>query len=441
MMLSGWGRFPVIYAPVVTAPRSEAELAAAVAKGGVIARGNGRSYGDSAVSRRGTIDMRHFNRMISFDADTGVLVAEGGVLLADVITSFLPRGWFPLVTPGTKFVTLGGMIAADVHGKNHHRDGSMSAALEWVDVMNASGQVTRASRTSNTDLFDWVPGAMGLTGIILRAAIRLQPVETGWIKQTLIPAKNLAEAMDAFEANDASLYSVAWIDCLKGRPDMGRSLVMLGEHARQEELTSREKKDRFALKSKRKKRLPFDLPGFAMSGLVVKLFNSVFYRAGLRKKGDSLVDWDSYFYPLDAVLDWNKAYGRKGFLQFQCVLPLTNSKAGLEALLTAISDARAGSFLAVLKRFGDQSSKFSFPMLGYTLALDFPATDKNLRLLKELDRITIAHGGRFYLAKDARMSTQALIDSDPRTAAFVAHRQKTNSSGAFQSSQSERLAL
>lgn len=441
MMLSGWGRFPVVYAPDVVAPRTETELAEAVAKGGIIARGNGRAYGDSAVSRRGTVDMRHFNRMISFDDETGILVAEAGVLLADVITSFLPRGWFPLVTPGTKFVTLGGMIAADVHGKNHHRDGAMSAAVEWVDVMDAKGKVRRASPRKNKDLFNWTFGVMGLTGIILRAAIRLQPVETGWIRQTLVPAQNLAEAMEVFEANEASQYSVAWIDCLQGGASMGRSLVMLGEHAQADELTQRETDDRFALQPKRKKRVPFEFPGFAMSGLVVKIFNALYYRTGLRKQGDSLVDWDSYFYPLDAILEWNKVYGRKGFLQFQCVLPLETSKEGLEALLSAISDAGAGSFLAVLKRFGEQTSAFSFPMLGYTLALDFPATEKNLKLLKKLDQITIAHGGRFYLAKDARMSAQTLFESDPRAADLVAKRQKTKASGAFQSSQSERLAL
>lgn len=441
MMLSGWGRFPVVYAPIVKAPRSDVELASALRYGGVIARGNGRSYGDSAISRRGTVDMRHFNRMISFDNETGTLVAEAGVLLADVISSFLPRGWFPLVTPGTKYVTLGGMIAADVHGKNHHRDGSMAKSLEWVDVMDASGQVHRASRAENPELFNSIPGAMGLTGIILRAAIRLQRVETGWIQQTMIPASNLAEAMEVFEANDQSLYSVAWIDCLKRGANRGRSLVMLGEHASLDMLSARQKLDRYAMRPRRMKRVPFDFPSFAMSGPAVKAFNALYYGSGLRKAGDSIVDWDSYFYPLDAVLNWNRVYGRKGLLQFQCVLPLETSREGLNALLDTISEAGAGSFLAVLKRFGEQISAFSFPMLGYTLALDFPATDKNLSLLERLDQITIAHGGRFYLAKDARMSAQTLMESDARTAAFIAQRRNSNASVAFQSSQSERLAL
>lgn len=440
MRLSGWGRFPVVYAPV-TAPRNEAELADAVAQGGLIARGNGRAYGDSAISRQGTIDMRGFNRMISFDEKAGVLVAESGVLLADVISRFLARGWFPLVTPGTKFVTLGGMIAADVHGKNHHGHGSMVQSVDWIDIMGPDGQIRRASRSENSEIFDWSFGTMGLTGIILRAAIRLQPVETGWIRQTLIPAPNLGAAMEAFETHDAAPYSVAWIDCMSIGDAMGRSLVMLGEHARADMLGARERSDRHALARKRKLRFPIEAPGFVMSKPVIKAMNSVYYRNGLRQAGDALVNWDSYFYPLDAILDWNKAYGRNGFLQFQCALPLEASKPGLETLLKAISEAGAGSFLAVLKRFGAQSSRFSFPMLGYTLALDFPANDKNFKLLETLDAITLDYGGRFYLAKDARLRAQTLAASDTRLKGFLARRHETHADSTFQSSQSERLCL
>lgn len=440
MRLSGWGRFPVIHAPV-TAPRSEAELTATVAQGRVIARGNGRAYGDSAISRQCTIDMRCFNRMISFDDKTGVLVAEAGVLLADVISAFLQRGWFPLVTPGTKFVTLGGMIAADVHGKNHHRDGSMIQSVEWIDIMGPDGQVQRASRSENAEVFEWSFGTMGLTGIIVRAAIRLHPVETGWIRQTLIPASNLGKAMEVFETHDAVTYSVAWIDCLSTGAAMGRSLVMLGEHARPDELGFRERSDRHAQRPKRKFRFPIDAPNFAMSKPIIKAMNGVYYRNGLRQAGEKLVDWDSYFYPLDAVLDWNRAYGRSGFLQYQCVLPLEASERGLGTLLKVISDAGAGSFLAVLKRFGTQSTRFSFPMEGYTLALDFPATDKNLELLETLDAITLDHGGRIYLAKDARMRAQTFASSDTRLDEFLARRHETHADLVFQSSQSERLFL
>ena len=225
MQISGWGNFPKAEARM-RAPRTEPALAALVAEGHAIARGNGRSYGDSAISARNTIDMRQFDRMLSFNPATGQLVAEAGVMLGDVIDSFLPRGWFPMVTPGTKLITLGGAIAADVHGKNHHVDGSFRACVDWLDVMGPDGAVTRCSRDENAALFGWTIGGMGLTGVILRCAIRLRSVKSGWIRQQMIPTGNLAEAMDAFEANMAATYSVAWIDCAAKGAQMGRSLVV-----------------------------------------------------------------------------------------------------------------------------------------------------------------------------------------------------------------------
>lgn len=440
MKLTGWGRYAPVETELVT-PGTEADLAATVAGGGVIARGNGRAYGDSAVGPRRTVGMLAFNHMLAFDEATGVLEAEAGVFLADIIATFLPRGWFPLVTPGTKFVTLGGMIAADVHGKNHHKDGSMASCVQWVDIMDAQGRVRRCSPFENAELFSWIPGSMGLTGIILRAAIKLRKVDTGWINQTTIPAPNLKAAMIIFEGAHDFTYSVAWIDCLQTGRGMGRSLVMLGDHATPDQLSFRENRDPFALKAKGKKRLPFDAPDFVLSGPVVRAFNSLYYWKGSRNAGTNLVDWDSYFYPLDAILEWNRAYGRRGFVQFQCAFPLESSEAGLTALLKAIGKAGSGSFLAVLKRFGAQGGMFSFPMPGYTLALDFPANPANLALLKELDRITIDHGGRFYLAKDARMSSDVLHESDTRVPDFIHKRAELGTDRAFQSAQSERLLL
>ncbi len=440
MKLTGWGRYAAVDTELVT-PATEADLAATLAAGNVIARGNGRAYGDSAVGAGRTVKMGAFKHMLAFDDQTGVLEAEAGVLLSDIIATFLPRGWFPAVTPGTKFVTLGGMIAADVHGKNHHKDGSMAACVQWVDVMDASGQVRRCSPTQNAELFAWIPGAMGLTGIILRAAIKLKKVGTGWISQTTIPAPNLKSAMIIFEGAQDYTYSVAWIDCLQTGRAMGRSLVMLGEHASPGQLSFRERRDPFAQKPKRQKRLPFDAPDFVLSGPVVKAFNSLYYWKGSRGAGTRLVDWDAYFYPLDAILEWNRAYGRRGFVQFQCALPLESSEAGLAALLKAIGNAGSGSFLAVLKRFGAQGGVFSFPMPGYTLALDFPANPANLALLKELDAITIDHGGRFYLAKDARMTAEVLRKSDTRVPDFIDRRAALDANKVFHSAQSERLSL
>lgn len=440
MKLSGWGRYCAVETDYIR-PRSEAALALSLRQGDAVARGNGRAYGDSAVGSARTVGMLAFNHMLGFDEQTGVLEAEAGVLLSDIIATFLPRGWFPMVTPGTKFVTLGGMIAADVHGKNHHKDGSMAACLHWVDVMDQAGQVRRCSPTQNADLFAWTPGAMGLTGIILRAAIKLRKVHSGWIDQTTIPAPDLKSAMIIFEGAQEFTYSVAWIDCLQTGAATGRSLVMLGDHATDDALTFRERRDPYAQRPKRRKRLPFDAPEFVLSGPVVKAFNSLYYWQGSRGAGSRLVDWDTYFYPLDAILEWNRAYGRRGFVQFQCVLPLESAYAGLSALLSAIAKARAGSFLSVLKRFGAQDGVFSFPMPGYTLALDFPANPANLALLHELDAITIDHGGRFYLAKDARMSPEVLRASDGRVPDFIAKREALKTDRTFRSAQSERLSL
>jgi len=440
MNLAGWGRFPC-HECNVARPRSEEALRALMSRGSLIARGNGRAYGDSALSRTNTANMSAFNRMLAFDAKTGQLIAEAGLLLADVISVFLPRGWFPAVTPGTKFVTIGGVVAADVHGKNHHKDGSFGVFVDWIDVMDPEAVVRRCSLRDNADLFAWTIGGMGLTGVILRAAFRLRPVETGWIRQTTIPAANLDEAIDAFEGHKTATYSVAWIDCLASGSKLGRSLVILGEHTTLDELPAQHRSEPLKTPAKRAFSVPFDAPAGLLNRLSVRAFNALYYWNCCRKASVQLVDWDSYFYPLDAILGWNRVYGRKGFAQFQCVLPLETSKAGLQALLQATSRAGAGSFLAVLKRLGPQKSRFSFPMAGYTLALDFPVNRQTLALMDRLDAITLDHGGRFYLAKDSRMTAATLAASDSRTTAFKAMRRETGSVLAFASAQSERLAL
>jgi decaprenylphospho-beta-D-ribofuranose 2-oxidase len=441
MKLSGWGRFPVLETKVET-PRTEEALRAVLASGSpLIARGNGRSYGDSAVSPCATVHMKHFDHMLDFDAETGQLVAEAGVLLGDIITAFLPRGWFPMVTPGTKLITLGGAIAADVHGKNHHIEGSFGVCVDWFDLMGPEGEVRRCSRDENADLFRWTLGGMGLTGIILRAAIRLRPVETAWICQTTRPAANLDAAMELFDKNQITTYSVAWIDCLGRGDSLGRSLIMLGEHAKRSDLDTGKLAAPLDAGHKKKLSVPLDFPGFALNRWSVRAFNTAYYWAGAQKAGTQLVDWDTYFYPLDAILRWNRIYGRKGFVQFQCVLPLASSRDGLTALLNAISEAGAGSFLAVLKRFGPQDSAFSFPMEGYTLALDCPIQPTTLPLLEALDRITLEHGGRFYLAKDSRMSADTFRAADERATDFAAMRKNSGLADHFASAQSERLSL
>ena len=440
MKLTGWGRYPILQAEVYT-PSTEEELAERVRAGQAIARGNGRAYGDPAISRSNTINMRRFNRMLAFDPASGMLETEAGVLLSEVIETFLPRGYFPLVTPGTSLITIGGAIAADVHGKNHHRDGSFRASVDWIDLMDGMGVIRRCSRSVHPELFDYTLGGMGLTGVVLRAAIRLRPVETGWIRQRLIPAANLAAAMDLFKQHRHVTYSVAWIDSLSSGRDRGRSLVMLGEHAGRHELTPSQRKAPFGGDPRRKLAVPLDAPSWALSRPAVRAFNAGYYWNGRRASGERLIDWDRFFYPLDAVLNWNRIYGRRGFAQFQCVLPLAEAEEGLSQVLATTSRAGAGSFLAVLKRFGQGEGAFSFPMEGYTLALDFPIRSDTLALMNELDNITLRHCGRFYLAKDSRMTQEVLHRSDPRAQAFARWREETGLKTSFASAQSERLGL
>jgi hypothetical protein len=258
---------------------------------------------------------------------------------------------------------------------------------------------------------------MGLTGVILRATFRLIHIETSRIDQTIIQAPNLDRAMEVFEGSQQSTYSVAWIDCLASGAALGRSAVILGEHATLDSLSTRDRSTPFGRAKRSTRRVPIDFPAFVLNRRSVGLFNRMYYRT--QRPGRTTVDFDPYFYPLDALRDWNRIYGRKGFVQYQCALPLSASRAGLEQLLTQIARSGAGSFLAVLKRLGCQSFGYlSFPMEGYTLALDFPAKPETFRLLNNLDDIVAAHGGRLYLTKDARASARVIAAGYPQLQAF-----------------------
>ncbi|MBB42135.1 MAG: FAD-linked oxidase [Rhodospirillaceae bacterium] len=438
MKLSGWGQYPVIDTHVQK-PKSLKELCDAVIAGNTIPRGNGRSYGDSAIGKTNTIDMRNFNRVLEFNSETGLLVAESGLLLSDIIDKFLQKGWFPLVTPGTKFVTLGGLVAADVHGKNHHKDGSFCACLSWIEILDKNGELKKCSRNKNKEMFFWTVGGMGLTGTIVKVALYLQPVSSAWIKQETIPAKNISHAIEIFEKRLETKYSVAWIDCSTKKKNLGRSLVYLGEHALASDLRNDKSLKPLETGKHTSINVPFNLPPFVLNKFSIRIFNKFYFWLGTKKQ-KKLVSWNNYFYPLDRLRNWNRIYGKRGFAQFQCVIPLKNALCGMQELLETISECGASSFLGVLKRLGDQEGYISFPMKGYTLALDFPITRENLELMKRLDQITIKYGGRFYLAKDSRMSSTVFKNSDPR---FINLRKfiDENIGHTYKSVQSERLDL
>ena len=445
MTLSGWGRHPVLDCRLERLRRRE-DLPALLRRGGtLIARGNGRSYGDAALNPDLTLSMLAMDRMWAFDADTGLLTCEGGVLLADILETFVPRGWFPPVVPGTKLVTVGGMIAADVHGKNHHRDGSFGAHVEALTLAAADGAIRECSRTENADLFRATLGGMGLTGVILSARFRLQPIETAFVTVETLAARDLDETMALFEESRDWPYSVAWIDCLARGARLGRAVMTRGAFMGRGALPPRLASDPLRLAPAGNLRVPADAPSALLNRVSIGLFNELHYRRGRgrARAGARPVRFDRFFFPLDRIEAWNRLYGRRGFVQYQCVLPRGESAAGIAALLERVAAAGQGSFLAVLKLFGPAGEgPMSFPMEGYTLALDFPLRNGTSVLLDGLDDITHQHGGRVYLAKDARCAPERVREGYPRLGTFEAVRSEpAGAPRAFASALSRRLAL
>ncbi len=432
MRVSGWGRYPWHDAEVV-APTSISALRKSVtSEGSLIARGLGRSYGDSALAPQ-IVGLRQLDHFLEFDVSTGRLRCEAGVSLADILLEFVPRGWFVPVTPGTRFVTVGGAVASDVHGKNHHVAGAFSDHVESLDILLGSGEILTIGPTQHSDLFRATCGGMGLTGVILTVTLRLIRIESSRIVETTIKAANLDAAVEVFNENSDSTYSVAWIDCLARGSSLGRSLIMLGEHAADGDLSV---KQGGALP------IPIDLPSVVMNPLTVRAFNTLYFLKALTLRRTREVPLEPYFYPLDALADWNRLYGSRGFVQYQFVLPLAGGLDGLRRVLERIARSGAGSFLAVLKVFGRGNANFlSFPMEGYTLALDFQVEARTLALLDDLDSIVREHSGRIYLTKDARMSVSTFRSSYPQWEQFESVRSKYHAIGKFSSLQSKRLGL
>jgi FAD/FMN-containing dehydrogenase len=431
--ISGWGRTPRVHASGYDIESFE-EILPLLQKetGDIIVHALGRSYGDSSLSRN-VILTRRMNAILNFDPDTGIVTCESGVSLSDLIDVFLPRGWFLTVTPGTKFITVGGAIAGDVHGKNHHRAGCFSKSVIRMDVLIPSGRIITCSSENHRDLFLATCGGMGLTGVILSAAFQLQPVQSAFINQEIIKCENLSETIEAFSQYHHKTYSVAWIDCLSQGKQMGRSLLMVGEHA-----TS----GRLRLPEIRGHCVPFDVPGFFLNSYSVSLFNALYYAKTRRRYISNTVSLNAFFYPLDAILQWNRMYGKNGFTQYQLVLPLESSHAGLKAILTRIARSGLGSFLAVLKLFGPGNKNYlSFPLKGFTLALDFKMVNRLLPLLDELDRIVLDHGGRIYLSKDVRMKPETFQKSYPDLDRFREIRRYYGAATRFNSLQSRRLEI
>jgi FAD/FMN-containing dehydrogenase len=437
--ISNWGNYPTVNANEESFAFSEQLVHLLSRPEKFIARGNGRCYGDASLSDN-TISTLKFDKILSFDIRNGIFECQSGLTLDQILEVIVPSGWFLPITPGTKFITIGGAVASDVHGKNHHLEGSFSNHTLEIDIVLAAGETVTCTPEIHADLFEATCGGMGLTGIISRVKFRLKKIETSFIRQKQIKASNLEELIRLFDEYRHYTYSVAWIDCLKQGTQFGRSILMLGEHAELRDLELLQQKDPLRLPHKKQINFPFNLPSWVLNVYSVKAFNFLYYSKNFKKEINNVVGYEPFFYPLDAILHWNRGYGKKGFVQYQFVLPLDASQ-GLIEIMHRISKKGMGSFLAVLKVFGKQESMISFPKEGYTLALDFPVRGDLLTFLDELDQIVLQYGGRLYMSKDARMKPEVLKSGYPQLDKFKEIVRKYNPDGKIRSHQSDRLFL
>lgn len=380
-----------------------------------LAYAQGRSYGDVCLNENGVLlDTQHLDHFINYDKEKGILRCEAGVTFETILQLIIPHNWFLPVTPGTKYISVGGAIANDVHGKNHHKEGTFGKHVLKFELLRSNGERLICSPTENVELFNATIGGLGLTGLINWVEFSLKKINGTQIEQETIRFNNLNEFYKlSDESNENWEYTVAWIDCLATGDELGRGLFMRGNHS------ASNTKHKFKTS---KLSIPFDAPAFLLNKYTVKAFNNLYFKKPLKQF--STIDYEPFFYPLDAISNWNKLYGRKGFMQYQCVIPHEHKEKAMTEMLSLISASGQASFLSVLKEFGDIKSPglLSFPRPGITLALDFANRgEKTLELLNELDVITLKYAGSVYPAKDARMSAESFAEYYPNWKEFEKH--------------------
>ena len=403
--LSGFGKYPTAICNV-SRPSGIRDIIEAVNGGTMIARGLGRSYGDASLNEHLVCESALLNKYINFDEGSGILRCEAGVSIEHILDSFVSRGWFPPVTPGTKYVTIGGAIASDIHGKNHHKEGGFSNFVNSFKIIIASGDVLECSRDNNSDLFWATVGGMGLTGFITEAELQLKKIETPYIQHKIVKGKSLDELFSNFEKYDNDyIYSVAWIDIVASGSSRSRNVLLLGNHLTKQ---MQEEKGYQKLNGTKSKKIsvPIELPSFALNKMSVKVFNSFIYYLK-DSSGEGIQHFEPYFYPLDSILNWNNIYGKRGLVQYQLVVPTDKGKESIEKVLKKVVEFGGGSFLAVLKKMGKQQGLLSFPIEGYTLSMDFAMKKGLVEMCHELDKIVMDYGGRTYLTKDAVLTEES----------------------------------
>ncbi|TMC61741.1 MAG: FAD-binding oxidoreductase [Chloroflexota bacterium] len=414
-----WGRYPKVTPAEVQSVFWRSELPnIADFEQPVLPYAYGRSYGDSCLNEGGvSLDVSHLRRFISFDEDEGLLCCEAGVSLAEILELIVPRGWFIPVSPGTRFVSVGGAIANDVHGKNHHKAGTFGCHVTRFELLRSNGERLICSPHENTNLFQATIGGLGLTGVILWAEFRLKPIVNPFIDMERIQFSSLDEFLQISAETDQQYeYTMSWVDILIGGQNLCRGIFMCCNNDQSRSLASKKTRRMLPLT------VPFDLPSFVLNSLTVKSFNELFYHSQLSKRVHKVVPYEPFFYPLDSIHEWNRLYGKRGFLQYQFVVPFQDGFGAMREIIGRIRRSGEGSFLTVLKTFGTIRSPgmLSFPRPGITLALDFAyGGQKTLQLLDELDKVVRQSGGAVYPAKDARMSAENFQAFFPRWQEFA----------------------
>lgn len=438
--LAGWGNYPISESFTETL-RSGDDFREVLADDTLIARGLGRSYGDQALNDNHYVALcTSLNHFLHWNDQEGILECQAGASLEEIITVFAPKGWLPMICPGTKFVTIGGAIANDIHGKAHHTDGSFVNCVISFTILLADGTVQTASRTENAELFWANFGGLGLLGIILTVKIRLRKIETTYFRQKSMVIKNLDHMLEALDKYDHEYnYSVAWIDALAKGKKLGSGVLTLGNAARLAELPEKLKSNPLKLHPKGKLKVPVFLPSFTLNGLTVRILNRVI--AFVQNSPKEFVHYEKFFFPLDAINDWNKGYGKRGFIQYQFVIPEENGRENLASILEMIANSGCTPFLNVFKKMGEGQGILSFPFKGYTLAIDFPVSKKLLSFTPRLDEKVLQAGGRLYLGKDALLDEKMFKAMYPRYTEWLAIKQQYDANNKFSSNISRRLGL
>lgn len=439
--LAGWGNYPVSES-YTSYPRSEEEFKHALQENPLIPRGLGRSYGDQAMNAQNQVAVcTKMNNFLHWNENEGILECQAGVNLDEIITVFAPKGWFPMICPGTKFVTIGGAIANDIHGKAHHIDGSFVNSVVSFTILLADGTTVTASRTENADLFWANFGGLGLLGVILTVKLQLRKIETTYFKQKSIVIRDLDHMLEALDKYDHEYnYSVAWIDALAKGKKLGSGVLTLGNEAKLDnQFPDKLRTEPLKLHSSKKLSVPFFFPSFALNSFTVKILNRVI--AFVQNSPKAYVHYDKFFFPLDAIGNWNKGYGKRGFIQYQFVIPEENGKAHLVEILDMIARSGCTPFLNVFKRMGDGQGILSFPFKGYTLAIDFPVTKELFAFTPKLDAKVLAAGGRLYLGKDALLDESTFKAMYPQFAEWLSIKKKYDPNNKFSSDISRRLGL